>query len=55
MIQKTINMKRAYEKPSMKVYELKQKSMLLAGSNPDYWGYTPEGTKGPGPIVPLLT
>jgi len=34
-------MKKRYEKPSMKVYELKQKSVILAGSDPDQWGYVP--------------
>ena len=35
-------MKRRYIKPSMKVYELKQKPMILAGSDkPDQWGYMP--------------
>lgn len=41
----TINEKRKYEKPSMKVYELKQTPQILAGSGdplnqPDY---TPVG------------
>jgi hypothetical protein len=35
-------MKRRYEKPSMKVYDLKQKPMILVGSErPDQWGHTP--------------
>ena len=34
-------MKKRYEKPSMKVYELKQKSVILAGSDSDQWGYVP--------------
>lgn len=41
----TINEKRKYEKPSMKVYELRQRPQILAGSGdplnqPDY---TPVG------------
>lgn len=41
----TINEKRKYEKPSMKVYELRQRPQILAGSGdplnqPDY---IPEG------------
>ena len=39
-------MKQRYEKPSMKVYELKQKPMILAGSGnpngyPGNFGYMP--------------
>ena len=34
-------MKKTYVKPSMEVYEMKQKSMILAGSDPDQWGYAP--------------
>ena len=29
--------KRAYEKPSMKVYELTRRAQLLAGSDPNWW------------------
>ena len=40
----TINEKRKYEKPSMKVFELKQTARLLTGSSGDIPGsdpYTP--------------
>lgn len=36
---KTKEMKRAYEKPSMKVYHLQHKCQILAGSSGD--GYLP--------------
>ena len=32
MTQKNINLKRAYEKPSMKVYQLQNRQQLLADS-----------------------
>ena len=38
-------MKKKYMKPNMKVYDLKQKPQLLAGSTPDYngpIGYSPD-------------
>lgn len=41
MTQKNINTKRAYEKPSMKVYELPRRAQLLVGSDSDNWGYSP--------------
>ena len=34
--------KRLYEKPSMKVYELRQQPKLLAGSDPKYNGFGDE-------------
>ena len=34
-------MKKRYEKPSMKVYELPHRTQLLAASDPDFWGYAP--------------
>lgn len=39
-------MKKQYEKPSMKVYELKRRSQILAGSPDPYnqdFGYMPGG------------
>jgi len=35
--------KQFYEKPSMKVFELKQQPQLLAGSNADGYFLTPMG------------
>lgn len=34
-------MKKQYTKPTMKVVKLNRGALLLTGSNPDYWGYTP--------------
>ena len=34
-------MKKRYEKPSMKVYELNQPARLLTGSDTDQWGRIP--------------
>lgn len=34
-------MKKKYEKPTCRVIELQHRTMLLAGSNPDQWGYVP--------------
>ena len=37
-------MKKQYKKPSMEVYDLKQRPSLLCGSGePDYWGYNAPG------------
>lgn len=37
----TINEKRKYEKPGMKVFELKQRQLLLTGSSGDIPGSDP--------------
>lgn len=42
-MKKVINLKRTYDKPSMKVYPLRQKPKLLVGSN----GTTPYVPQSP--------
>lgn len=41
-------MKKRYEKPSMKVYELQRHAPLIctSGTDPDYWGYAPGTVEG---------
>jgi hypothetical protein len=41
---KTKQMKKLYEKPSMRVFDLKQKPSLLAGSGGGTDNYTPDNT-----------
>lgn len=36
-------MKRRYEKPAMRVYELQHRTMILAGSNPEWYNQPGNG------------
>ena len=36
--------KKNYEKPSIKVYEMKSAGIICTSGGDDYWGYTAPGT-----------
>ena len=38
--------KKNYQKPTIRVVQLQQHSILLTGSNPGYTGYAPDMTDG---------